>query len=555
MTEISPNLLLPYIMPSQAQKHVTHNEAIRALDALTQIAVLDRDLTTPPTQAEDGDRYLVPGGATGAWSNRAGQLAAWQDGAWDFYMPREGWLVWVIDDSRLLVRRDGEWQELPNTGTGGGGGTGSGEIAGPINQILSNAGLVYRNDPSAVAGTGGYKLSSYYQAAAWTNGPAHEPNYIDDVWASGINMAGVGLPADPTRQYAAWHMESKFYSNPQQPSPWTEVFLHVVDKQNGVRRPIAWVGAHDGSYGNVTLAQSMLLVQDNSHRSKIDLNFETNAALVYDGLITTYLANNVPPHRQRNAANVSTIALPYVDDADNLVLSQPVTQALSAGSKNAAGLRARTRGYNTDVLSAEAPTGVAATFALSCGTTQSESTEISVTADGTTIVQAAPNAISESQIGRFIRGENVPASTRIIDVVDATHFKTSAALPATVTGIVMNARTRRSVEYGVDHAGVVTVDYSASCMFRDKTASYGAGLHLYQGNVGIGAGASYPTGAKLVVDGPVRLKAYPKGALPSPNGAGAGALAYVVDAADGPTLVCSDGTDWRVLAALGAALS
>lgn len=29
----SPNLQLPYIMPSQAQKHVTHNEALRTLDA------------------------------------------------------------------------------------------------------------------------------------------------------------------------------------------------------------------------------------------------------------------------------------------------------------------------------------------------------------------------------------------------------------------------------------------------------------------------------------------------------------------------------------------
>jgi hypothetical protein len=36
--EATPNLTLPYIMPSQAQKHVTHHEAIRALDALVQIA-------------------------------------------------------------------------------------------------------------------------------------------------------------------------------------------------------------------------------------------------------------------------------------------------------------------------------------------------------------------------------------------------------------------------------------------------------------------------------------------------------------------------------------
>src|SRR5690606_5997668 len=47
--DATPNLDLPYIMGAQAQKHVTHNEAIRKLDALVQLAVLDRDLTAPPT--------------------------------------------------------------------------------------------------------------------------------------------------------------------------------------------------------------------------------------------------------------------------------------------------------------------------------------------------------------------------------------------------------------------------------------------------------------------------------------------------------------------------
>jgi hypothetical protein len=82
--EQSANLQLPYIMPSQAQKHVTHNEAIRTLDALVQLAVLDRDLTTPPVSPTDGDRYLVATGGTGAWTGRDGKVAAWQDGAWTF---------------------------------------------------------------------------------------------------------------------------------------------------------------------------------------------------------------------------------------------------------------------------------------------------------------------------------------------------------------------------------------------------------------------------------------------------------------------------------------
>jgi hypothetical protein len=45
------HLLLPYLLASQAQKHVTHNEALRLLDAMVQLAVLDRTRTVPPAPA------------------------------------------------------------------------------------------------------------------------------------------------------------------------------------------------------------------------------------------------------------------------------------------------------------------------------------------------------------------------------------------------------------------------------------------------------------------------------------------------------------------------
>jgi Protein of unknown function (DUF2793) len=98
----TPNLNLPYILAAQAQKHVTHNEALRALDAIVQLAVLDRDLATPPGSPADGARYLVAASPTGAWTGQAGKIAAWQDGAWIFYTPKEGWLVWVADEDILL---------------------------------------------------------------------------------------------------------------------------------------------------------------------------------------------------------------------------------------------------------------------------------------------------------------------------------------------------------------------------------------------------------------------------------------------------------------------
>ena len=105
----SANLSLPYIMPSQAQKHVTHNEAIRTLDALVQLAVLDRHLASPPISPSDGNRYIVAAAASGAWTAREGQVAAWQDGAWVFLAPRPGWLAFVADEARLVAFDGAAW--------------------------------------------------------------------------------------------------------------------------------------------------------------------------------------------------------------------------------------------------------------------------------------------------------------------------------------------------------------------------------------------------------------------------------------------------------------
>ena len=75
------HLLLPYLLAAQAQKHVTVNEALRLLDGLVQLAVLDRHLTAPPASPADGDRYIVASGATGAWSGWDLNVAYWVDGA------------------------------------------------------------------------------------------------------------------------------------------------------------------------------------------------------------------------------------------------------------------------------------------------------------------------------------------------------------------------------------------------------------------------------------------------------------------------------------------
>lgn len=108
----TPNLALPYIAAAQAQKHVTHNEALDRLDGLVQLSVKDRDLVSPPASPAEGDRYIVTTGATGAWAGWDGDVAMFSGGAWVRLAPQSGWRVWIEDEGMLLVRSGGAWITL-----------------------------------------------------------------------------------------------------------------------------------------------------------------------------------------------------------------------------------------------------------------------------------------------------------------------------------------------------------------------------------------------------------------------------------------------------------
>ncbi|MGL4324973.1 MAG: DUF2793 domain-containing protein [Beijerinckiaceae bacterium] len=100
---------LPLLAAAQAQKHVTHNEAIALLDALVHLSVLTRAATAPPAAPADGDRYIIPASATGPWSGQTGAIAARIDGAWVFVTPRTGWRAWIEDENALAIFNGTGW--------------------------------------------------------------------------------------------------------------------------------------------------------------------------------------------------------------------------------------------------------------------------------------------------------------------------------------------------------------------------------------------------------------------------------------------------------------
>ena len=106
------HLALPFIDAAQSQKHVTHNSALEILDALAQISALARGQTAPPASPNEGDRYLLGAGATGAFQGFDGHLAAWQAGAWNFCAPQAGWLAYVVAEKALLLFDGAAWNDV-----------------------------------------------------------------------------------------------------------------------------------------------------------------------------------------------------------------------------------------------------------------------------------------------------------------------------------------------------------------------------------------------------------------------------------------------------------
>lgn len=111
MTEQTVNLALPYILSSQAQKHVTHNEALRRLDGMVQL-VIQSELATPPGSPAEGACYAVASAPTGTWTGKAGRIALFEDGAWIFLTPKAGWTAWFVSGLRQKIWTGSAWADL-----------------------------------------------------------------------------------------------------------------------------------------------------------------------------------------------------------------------------------------------------------------------------------------------------------------------------------------------------------------------------------------------------------------------------------------------------------
>jgi hypothetical protein len=109
-SEATPRLGLPFLAAGQAQKEVTHNEALALADAAICPAVQALGLDAPPASPTPGQCWIVGAAPTGAWTGQAQALAIWTSGGWRFVPAIEGMQVWLLPERVWAVRDGGIWR-------------------------------------------------------------------------------------------------------------------------------------------------------------------------------------------------------------------------------------------------------------------------------------------------------------------------------------------------------------------------------------------------------------------------------------------------------------
>lgn len=119
---VTTRYALPLMQASQAQKHVTLNEALMRIDGVANLVLQQTGRTTPPETVVDGQCFGIGGGAVNAWSGQDGKIAVGSGGGWVFVTPSAGLRARVIASGGEAVHSGKDWVEgaltLAPSGTG-----------------------------------------------------------------------------------------------------------------------------------------------------------------------------------------------------------------------------------------------------------------------------------------------------------------------------------------------------------------------------------------------------------------------------------------------------
>lgn len=321
---------------------------LRMVDGLLYANIISRTTTAPPGSPADGDAYIIPASATGAWAGKAvGTLAIWSANAatvdtntkvpaWDFFAPKTGFLVYSQADTALLLYSAGAWAVFSS-----GGGGGSGTLAGDTDVAISSpsAGQVLTYDTGTSKWKNAASLGGPFVVASAPDAPPASPTSLDDEFNGSLLdpkwtlTTGGTSPVSPTEangrlQFASGvHTGCSVYI--KQAATLTTPYeftakLHY-DEINATGNPSAMIWVGDGTkkvtfnYGFISSAWKYEVDQVTGFA------FTSNAASLSSPWGSTAGAQNVPVQYLR-----------LRDDGTNIILSASLdgfvfTQIASVG--------------------------------------------------------------------------------------------------------------------------------------------------------------------------------------------------------------------------------
>lgn len=145
MNETSARLGLPLMAAGQAQKEVTHNEALLLIDSLIAPVSEAVPQNVPPISPVAGQCWLVGATPTGAWAGQAHRLAGWSASGWRFADMPIGSRVRIASNGQGWLRIPTGWQPPATVALTNGGNVIDNECRAAMSAIhsaLVSAGLI-----------------------------------------------------------------------------------------------------------------------------------------------------------------------------------------------------------------------------------------------------------------------------------------------------------------------------------------------------------------------------------------------------------------------------
>ncbi len=108
---LSPRHQLPYLIVGQAQKEITHNEALVRLDMLIH-PVAEAQINAPPAvnaATPAGQSWLIGTAPTLEWQGKENQIASWVGGSWRYIVPVEGMRIRVKASNLDYIYANNAW--------------------------------------------------------------------------------------------------------------------------------------------------------------------------------------------------------------------------------------------------------------------------------------------------------------------------------------------------------------------------------------------------------------------------------------------------------------